>query len=44
MKKMSKVVALGVGLASLFVLGQAPAQADAPADAKHVIQLDTGWD
>lgn len=45
MKKMPKVIALGVGLATLLTLGQAPAQADTQSIGKHtVVQYDTGWD
>lgn len=45
MKKLPKVIILGVGLATLFALGQGPAQADTDAAPKHkVVQYDTGWD
>lgn len=45
-KKMPKAVALAVGLATLFTLGQAPAQADTESTSApgFVLRFDTGWD
>lgn len=44
MEKMPKVIAVLVGIASIGVLGQAPAlSAQPPVDHAKIARFDTGW-